>query len=64
MVTDYVDQVLGISYRRQYLATATALVHTGETRPESELFTVLVEYGRVQRAAWERRQSFRTRESG
>ncbi|MDO5668607.1 MAG: DnaB-like helicase N-terminal domain-containing protein [Corynebacterium sp.] len=62
LVTDYADQVLGISYRRQYLAMGAALVHAGETRPESELFPTMVEHGRMQRAAWERRQALRERE--
>lgn len=62
LVTDYADQVLGMSYRRQYLTMATALTHAGETLPESELFPVMVEHGRAQRAAWERRLAFRNRE--
>ncbi|MDO5513395.1 DnaB-like helicase N-terminal domain-containing protein [Corynebacterium sp.] len=60
LVTAYADQVLGLSYRRQYMSMATALLHTGQTRPESELFPTLVDHGRAQRAAWERRQAFRT----
>ncbi|WP_460490504.1 DnaB-like helicase N-terminal domain-containing protein [Corynebacterium nasicanis] len=62
LVTDYADQVLGLSYRRQYLAMAAALLHAGETRPEGELFALLLEHGRAQRAAWERRQALRPRE--
>lgn len=63
LVTDYADQVLGESYRRQYQAMAQAVTHAGESAREERLFDILVDHGRAQRAAWERRQSFRTRES-
>jgi len=63
MVTNYADQVLGMSYRRQYQAMAAALTHAGETLPEDALFATLVDHGRAQRAAWERRQAFRRRDS-
>ena len=61
LVTDYADQVLGMSYRRQFQAMAAALVHASEHLPEGELFPVLVKHGRAQRAAWKRRQAFRPR---
>lgn len=62
LVTDYADQVLGYSYRRQFQAMAAALTHAGVSLPEGELFAALVEHGRAQRAAWERRQTFRRRD--
>lgn len=55
----YADQVLGASYRRAYQNMAAALVHAGEAAPESELFAIMLDHGRRQRAAWERRHSFR-----
>lgn len=58
-VVPYADQVLGVSYRRFFLRSAAALTHAGETAPEARLFELMVEHGRLQRRAWERRQSLR-----
>lgn len=58
-VVPYADQVLGASYRRFFQRTAAALTHAGETAPEARLFELLLEEGRKQRRAWERRQSLR-----
>ena len=58
-VANYGDQVLGASYRRQFQTMAAALAHAGETAPESELFSIMVEHGRAQRTAWQRRQALR-----
>lgn len=59
LVTDYADQLLGMSYRRQFQAMAAALAHAGETLPEDALFETMLDHGRTQRAAWERRQALR-----
>ena len=58
-VLNYGDQVLGASYRRQFQTMAAALAHAGETAPETELFSIMVEHGRAQRTAWQRRQALR-----
>jgi Replicative DNA helicase len=56
----FADQVLGASYRRGYQVMATALAHAGETAPEDQLFEIMVNHGRAQRTAWNRRHALKT----
>lgn len=56
--TFYADQVLAESYRRQYATMATELTQVAKEAPEGDLFSILVDHGTAQRAAWQRRQGF------
>lgn len=57
--THYADIVLSQSYRRSYRTVATSIVQAAEELPEEYLFDHLVEYGRAQRALWQRLNAFR-----
>lgn len=59
-LTAYADQVLGTSYRRQFQQMAGKLAHAAETAPEDQLFSIMVEHGKAQRRAWNRRQALKT----
>ena len=47
-----------VSYRRSYHALATSIEHAASAAPEAQLFDILVEHGRAQRALWNQHQSF------
>ncbi len=51
---EYAEQVLSMSYRRQFQRTVAQLVQIAADAPEEELFAQLVLIGKQQRAAWER----------
>lgn len=55
----YADIVLSQSYRRSYRTVAASIVQAAEELPEEYLFDHLVEYGRAQRALWQRLNAFR-----
>lgn len=54
----YADQLVSTWYRRQFSDMAQMLVQIAEEAPEAELFDRMVEQGRQQRAARERRETF------
>lgn len=58
-ITYLADLVLGASYRRQFQAMAANLAQAGEEADEEDLFTLMVEHGRRQRAARARLDTFR-----
>lgn len=57
--THYADIVLSQAYRRSYRTVAASIVQAAEELPEEYLFDHLVEYGRAQRALWQRLNAFR-----
>lgn len=57
----YADIVLSQAYRRSYRTVAASIVQAAEELPEEYLFDHLVEYGRAQRALWQRLNAFRGR---
>ncbi|WP_099299357.1 DnaB-like helicase N-terminal domain-containing protein [Corynebacterium dentalis] len=54
-VVHYADQVLAESYRRNFASMATYLTQVAREAPEGDLFSLMVEQGTAQRAAWKRR---------
>ncbi|CAH0299551.1 DnaB-like helicase N-terminal domain-containing protein [Rhodococcoides fascians] len=57
----YADIVLSQAYRRSYRTVAASIVQAAEELPEEYLFEHMVEYGRAQRALWQRLNTFRGR---
>lgn len=55
----YADQLLGASYRRGYFTMTQALVQAAKFAPENQLFDIMVEHGKAQRRAWNRRHALR-----
>ncbi len=47
---EYALNVVTAAYRRSYLRVAESLAHAANTAPTSELFPIMVEHGRRQRA--------------
>lgn len=58
-LVSYADQVLGASYRRGYFAMTQALSQAAKHAPENQLFDIMVEHGKAQRRAWNRRHVLR-----
>lgn len=56
--TWWADRVLAASYRRQFVRMTERLAQISREAPEGELFDTLVELGKAQRQAWERRRNF------
>lgn len=57
-VKHYAAEVSSQAYRRSYHALATSIEHAASAAPEAQLFDILVEHGRSQRALWNQHQSF------
>lgn len=51
---NYVHQVAGLSYRRQYARMADKLSHLAATAPETDLYELLIKEGKKQRHEWQR----------
>ena len=57
-VKHFASEVSSQAYRRSYHALATSIEHAASAAPEAQLFDILVEHGRAQRALWNQHQSF------
>ena len=57
-VKHFAAEVSSQAYRRSYHALATSIEHAASAAPEAQLFDILVEHGRAQRALWQQHQHF------
>ncbi|OZD55877.1 hypothetical protein CH266_00700 [Rhodococcus sp. 06-1474-1B] len=55
----YADMVLSQAYRRSYRTVGEAIAQAADELPEEYLFDHMVERGRIQRALWNRLNTFR-----
>ena len=55
----FADQILSASYRRHFTAMTTTLATAAEHASEDKLFTIMVEHGKRQREAHNRRAGFK-----